>query len=193
MPWIRIPTPSASPRPAAGSSARARTPSSGWRATRATSRSPPRSLFQEIRYYFPITEQARVYYTIEHYLGLAAEFIREEIERSGEGAVVPCRATTRKGKPCQRTPLPGREYCPSHAHLEEKVPAIREGLRLLAARARAGARTPSLETETPSSRTGGGRSVSAASSAWTASSPISPACSTPAAVDAERLRSWKSG
>ena len=32
---------------------------------------PARSLFQEIRYYFPITEQARVYYTIEHYLGLA--------------------------------------------------------------------------------------------------------------------------
>ena len=28
---------------------------------------PARSLFQEIRYYFPITEQARVYYTIEHY------------------------------------------------------------------------------------------------------------------------------
>jgi hypothetical protein len=86
---------------------------------------PARSLFQEIRYYFPITEQARVYYTIEHYLELAADFIREEIERSGEGAVVPCRATTRKGKPCQRTPLPGREYCPSHAHLEEKVPALR--------------------------------------------------------------------
>ncbi len=86
---------------------------------------PARSLFQEIRYYFPITEQARVYYTIEHTLELAAEFIREEVERSGEGAVVPCRATTRKGKPCQRTPLPGREYCPSHAHLEEKVPVIR--------------------------------------------------------------------
>ena len=30
-------------------------------------------------------------------------------------------ATTRKGKPCQRTPLPGREYCPSHSHLEEVV------------------------------------------------------------------------
>ena len=29
-----------------------------------------------------------------------------------------CRATTRKGKPCQRTPLPEREYCPSHQHLE---------------------------------------------------------------------------
>jgi dTDP-glucose pyrophosphorylase len=22
------------------------------------------------------------------------------------------------GKPCQRTPLPEREYCPSHQHLE---------------------------------------------------------------------------
>jgi hypothetical protein len=28
------------------------------------------------------------------------------------------RATTRKGKPCQRTPLPERDYCPSHQHLE---------------------------------------------------------------------------
>jgi hypothetical protein len=80
---------------------------------------PARSLFQEIRYYFPITEQARVYYTCERYIAMAQEFIREEIERSGEGVVAPCRATTRKGKPCQRTPLPGREYCPSHSHLEE--------------------------------------------------------------------------
>jgi len=82
---------------------------------------PARSLFQEIRYYFPITEQARVYYAIENTLRIAQEFIQEEIERSGEGAIVPCRATTRKGKPCQRTPLPGREYCPSHQHLEEPL------------------------------------------------------------------------
>ena len=82
---------------------------------------PARSLFQEIRYYFPITEQARVYYTVERYIGLAQDFIRDEIERHGEGVVAPCRATTRKGKPCQRTPLPGREYCPSHSHLEEVV------------------------------------------------------------------------
>jgi hypothetical protein len=26
---------------------------------------------------------------------------------------------TRKGKPCQRTPLPERHYCPSHQHLEQ--------------------------------------------------------------------------
>jgi hypothetical protein len=82
---------------------------------------PARSLFQEIRFYFPIKEQAQVYYSIERILRVAHEFIQEEIERSGEGAVVPCRATTRKGKPCQRTPLPGREYCPSHQHLEEPL------------------------------------------------------------------------
>ena len=28
-------------------------------------------------------------------------------------------ASTRKGTPCQREPLPGRDYCPSHKHLEE--------------------------------------------------------------------------
>jgi len=82
---------------------------------------PARSLFQEIRFYFPIKEQAQVYYAIERILQVAHEFIQEEIERSGEGAIVPCRATTRKGKPCQRTPLPGREYCPSHQHLEEPL------------------------------------------------------------------------
>jgi len=82
---------------------------------------PARSLFQEIRCYFPITEQARVYYTIERTLEIAHQFIQDEIERNGEGTLTPCRATTRKGKPCQRTRLPGKEYCPSHQHLEEPV------------------------------------------------------------------------
>jgi len=82
---------------------------------------PTRSLFEEIRHLFPITCQARVFYAIDRTLGLAREFIREEMERNSE-ANLQCRATTRKGKPCQRTPLPGREYCPSHSHLEERVP-----------------------------------------------------------------------
>ena len=85
---------------------------------------PDRALFQDIRRFFPINEQARVYYTIERTLAVAGEFIQNEIERSGEGAVTPCRATTRKGKPCQRTPLPGREYCPSHQHLEESLTMV---------------------------------------------------------------------
>ena len=30
-----------------------------------------------------------------------------------------CHASTRKGTACQRIPLPGSKYCPSHKHLEE--------------------------------------------------------------------------
>jgi hypothetical protein len=32
-----------------------------------------------------------------------------------------CLASTRKGTPCQREPLPGMDYCPSHKHLEETI------------------------------------------------------------------------
>ena len=53
----------------------------------------------------------------------AAQFIEEQIEAGAlDGGVARCRATTRKGKPCQRTPLPERDYCPSHQHLERKPP-----------------------------------------------------------------------
>src|SRR5213596_1527392 len=68
---------------------------------------PSRALFQDIRRYFPITCQAEV------------AFIEEQVEAGAlDGGVARCRATTRKGKPCQRTPLPERDYCPSHQHLE---------------------------------------------------------------------------
>jgi|SRR5215211_7094703 hypothetical protein len=84
---------------------------------------PSQSLFQEIRHLFPITQQARVLRVIDVHLSRAITFILEELERNGEGLSSRCRATTRKGKPCQRTPLPGREYCPSHQHLEERPAA----------------------------------------------------------------------
>ena len=32
-----------------------------------------------------------------------------------------CLASTRSGAPCQREPLPGRDYCPSDKHLEETI------------------------------------------------------------------------
>jgi hypothetical protein len=60
-----------------------------------------------------------VYGSIDRHIHNAVTYILEEIERSGEGVAV-CKATTRKGKPCQRTPLPSRDYCPSHQHLEER-------------------------------------------------------------------------
>jgi hypothetical protein len=83
---------------------------------------PSQSLFQEIRHLFSISNQARVYRSIDRHITKAVEYILEEIERANEG-MASCKATTRKGKPCQRTPLPDREYCPSHQHLEER-PAV---------------------------------------------------------------------
>ena len=82
---------------------------------------PSRSLFQQIRCYFPISHQARVFYAVDRTVGLAKSFIQAELDRLNE-TNARCRATTRKGKACARTPLPGREYCPSHAHLEEPMP-----------------------------------------------------------------------
>ena len=80
---------------------------------------PERALFQDIRRYFPITQQAQVAWAVTEGIGAAVEFIEAQIEAGAfDGGVARCRATTRKGKPCQRTPLPEREYCPSHQHLE---------------------------------------------------------------------------
>ena len=85
---------------------------------------PSQSTFQEVRHFFSVSNQARVYRSIDRHITKAIEYIMEELERAGEGTAQQCRATTRKGKPCQRTPLPDREYCPSHQHLEERAPAV---------------------------------------------------------------------
>jgi hypothetical protein len=80
---------------------------------------PDRALFQDIRRYFPITAQAQVAWAVSEGVGAAVSFIEEQIEAGAfDGGIPRCRATTRKGKPCQRTPLPERDYCPSHQHLE---------------------------------------------------------------------------
>ena len=82
---------------------------------------PERALFQDIRRYFPITAQAEVAWAVQEGVNAACAFIEEQIEQGAlDGGVARCRATTRKGKPCQRTPLPEREYCPSHQHLESR-------------------------------------------------------------------------
>ena len=85
---------------------------------------PDRALFQDIRRYFPITVQAQVAWAVREGIGAAVAFIEEQIEAGAlDGGVARCRATTRKGKPCQRTPLPERDYCPSHQHLERAAVA----------------------------------------------------------------------
>src|SRR5262245_8464543 len=80
---------------------------------------PERTLFEDIRRYFPITAQARVSWAVTHGIGAAVNWIEEQIESGAfDGGAARCQATTRKGKPCQRTPLPERDYCPSHQHLD---------------------------------------------------------------------------
>jgi len=82
---------------------------------------PARSLFGEIRAYFPIASQPRVLHVIERYLACADEFLRNQQQDGHDinGKPLPCRASTRKGTPCQRIPLAHNGYCPSHQHLAE--------------------------------------------------------------------------
>jgi len=85
---------------------------------------PDRALFQDIRRHFPITCQSDVAWAVTQGVQAAVQFIEEQIAAGAlDGGVARCRATTRKGKPCQRTPLPERDYCPSHQHLEAKAAA----------------------------------------------------------------------
>jgi hypothetical protein len=82
---------------------------------------PTRTLFNDVRIFFPIAEQIRVLRVIDHYMHVATQFV-DEREREGislDGSPLCCHASTRKGTPCQRVPLPGSKYCPSHKHLEE--------------------------------------------------------------------------
>jgi hypothetical protein len=82
---------------------------------------PARSLFNDIRIHFPMTRQMRVYRVVDRYMSVASVYVaqREQEGLTIDGAPLCCHASTRKGTPCQRVPLPGSKYCPSHKHLEE--------------------------------------------------------------------------
>ena len=82
---------------------------------------PARTLFGDIRAYFPLHELERVLRVIERYLDFADEFLRSQPNNGYDvyGNPLRCRASTRKGTPCQRAPLAHNGYCPSHQHLAE--------------------------------------------------------------------------
>ena len=82
---------------------------------------PTKTLFNDIRIYFPMSAQRRVYCVVDRYLRFAQEYIasRPADGFDLEGNRLECRATTRRGTRCQRTPLPQNGYCPSHQHLAE--------------------------------------------------------------------------
>ncbi len=83
---------------------------------------PSRTLFYNIRSYFPMGAQAHVHAVVSRYIGYAQQFLVEhphEGYTAVSGAPPQCRATTRKGSACQRTPLAHNGYCPSHQHLAD--------------------------------------------------------------------------
>jgi hypothetical protein len=95
---------------------------------------PSRTLFNDIRAYFPMSSQPRVLRVIDKYLACADEFLQSQPQNGYDlyGNPLQCRASTRKGTPCQRMPLPHNGYCPSHQHLAE-TEEVQEAAAALAA------------------------------------------------------------
>ncbi len=82
---------------------------------------PARTLFNDIRMNFPIGAQPRVWHVVSVYVGAAQDWLAKQPQHGYDihGNPLECRATTRRGTPCQRMPLAHNGYCPSHQHLAE--------------------------------------------------------------------------
>lgn len=82
---------------------------------------PSKTLFNDIRIFFPMSAQCRVFRVVDLYMGLARRWFELQSDQRYDlaGNRLECRATTRKGTPCQRMPLPHNGYCPSHQHLAD--------------------------------------------------------------------------
>ena len=84
---------------------------------------PTRWLFNDVRMLFPLSKQLVAFNVIDRHMRLASDYVdlqaREGHSLTGEPLV--CHATTRRGTACQREPLAGSRYCPSHKHLEDEL------------------------------------------------------------------------
>ena len=82
---------------------------------------PARTLFTDIRLYFPLSAQERVLQVVTTYMGCAQRLLVEHPDAGLAFSDEPmrCRATTHGGTPCRRIPLAHNGYCPSHQHLAE--------------------------------------------------------------------------
>jgi mRNA-degrading endonuclease YafQ of YafQ-DinJ toxin-antitoxin module len=81
---------------------------------------PARTLFNDIRACFSLPDQLLVYSIVKRHIELADDYLaRLPGDVTAFGARRQCHASTRRGTPCRREPLPGCAYCPSHKHLEE--------------------------------------------------------------------------
>ena len=80
---------------------------------------PAAALFADVRALFPVSRQLFVYDIIEAHMTAALEYLDQEIAERGSADLLRCRATNRKGKACQRVPVTGSDYCPSHRYMEK--------------------------------------------------------------------------
>jgi hypothetical protein len=81
---------------------------------------PARWLFHEIRPHFRMSDQTYAWRVVEMNINLAAKFLAScPAGVDLDGRPRHCQAHTREGTPCQRAPLTGRDFCPSHKHFEE--------------------------------------------------------------------------
>ena len=63
-----------------------------------------------------------MYVAVDEVISRVVEAAEAELQRRSD-LLGRCRALTRKGQPCQRGAMPESEYCPSHAHLDERIAA----------------------------------------------------------------------
>ncbi len=84
---------------------------------------PARTLFYDVRTLFPMSKQMVAYSVIERHMRLATDWVdlQARVGHSVTGTPLVCHATTRRGTACQREPLPGSRYCPSHKHLDDEI------------------------------------------------------------------------
>jgi hypothetical protein len=82
---------------------------------------PSKSVFRDIRIFFPMSAQHVVFRVVDRHLTVARQWFETQPLAGYDpmGNRLECRATTRKGTACQRVPLPHNGYCPSHQHLVE--------------------------------------------------------------------------
>ena len=102
-----------------------------------------------------MSAQLHVYRVVDRYMTFAGDYLASRptavLELTGQK--LDCRATTRKGTPCQRMPLPHNGYCPSHQHLAETEEVLWPPRRLPPC---SSASTSAGRSPTPSSRSAGG-------------------------------------
>ena len=80
---------------------------------------PSKTLFCEIRGFFPINAQRKVRDVVDQHMRFAVQQAAK-MPKTGydlNGQPIQCRATTRRGTACARVPLAHNGYCPSHQHL----------------------------------------------------------------------------